>query len=81
MFFSIPHEAEGAPSFAESAVLVYALGAKGGPCDDRFLHSSSYNNRPCPKDCSVFTILATGISLRVVVTGVRNSWTRLRHDT
>ena len=26
--FSIPHDDEGAPSFAESAVLVYALGAK-----------------------------------------------------
>ena len=28
--FSIPHDNEGAPSFAESAVLVFALGAKGG---------------------------------------------------
>jgi hypothetical protein len=36
-FFSIPHETEGAPSFAESTVLVYALGAKGG---SRYFRSS-----------------------------------------
>ena len=28
--FSLPHNTEGAPSFAESAVLVHALGVKGG---------------------------------------------------
>jgi len=31
MYFSVTHQAEGAPSFAESAVLVFALGAKSLP--------------------------------------------------
>ena len=29
-WFFYPHDNEGAPSFAESAVLVFARGAKGG---------------------------------------------------
>src|SRR5262249_42377541 len=48
LVFLSPHHAAGAPSFAESAVLVFALGAKGGSRCRSHLDKVSFRSSPCP---------------------------------
>ena len=76
MFFSVTHQAEGAPfprlrwgqALCGERDFGFALGAKGGFRDGGFFTAAAkmIDARPCQKDCNVFTMLVIGASFHAV---------------